>query len=366
MRVRDKLPAPLHDHVATAQSREANRFIAPKRIMPLDQEGIRKAAVLLMSLPQEDAAQLLQKLEPKQVEHVSIQIAKLGRLASDEQETVINEFARANPHALGGESGGLDIAKKLVEKALGRKAGETFDNVRQSVEALPFGFLKRVDPQNLQTFINDEHPQTIALILSHLPASYGAEILGGLPTERQLAVIRRIANMGQTNPEVISEVEHGLENRMASVMNQSYANAGGVPTVASILNVTDRTTERALLENLAHEDPELVDEIRRLMFVFEDIAKLSAKDIQMILKNVETSQWAMALKGASEELREKILGNMSQRAAQMLSEEMEYLGPKRLSEVETVQQQIVDIVRKLEEAGQVSTAADDESEELIQ
>ncbi len=335
--------------------------------MPTDHQGIRKAAILLMSLPEEEAAQLLTRLEPKQVELVSIQIAKLGRLSSEDQAAVIHEFAEANPNALGGGAGGMDVAKKLVEKALGRKAGATLDNVRQSVEAVPFSFLSRVDSQNVQTFINDEHPQTIALILSHLPPSYGAEIIGGLPVERQLDVIRRIANMGQTSPEVIDEVERGLEYRMSSVMNHSsYENAGGIPSVAEILNVTDRATERALLENLAHEDPDLVDEIRRLMFVFDDIADLGDKDIQTVLKNVETSQWAMSLKGASAELKEKILGNMSQRASQMLKEEMDYLGPVRASEVEAVQQVIVDIVRRLEDAGELSTAAADETEELIQ
>lgn len=327
---------------------------------------VRNAAVLLMSLPEEQAVQIMSKLEEKQVERVSIEIAKLGRISREEQERVIYEFAEENPNSLGSEGGGLDVAKSLVQKALGKNAAATIDNVRQSVEALPFGFLKRVDPQNLQTFINDEHPQTIALILSHLPPAYGAEIIAGLPSERQLAVIRRIANMGQTNPEVIAEVEHGLESRMASVMSQSYENAGGVPSVAEILNVTDRTTERTLLENLAQEDPDLVEEIRRLMFVFEDITKLGDKDVQAVLKNVESAQWALALKGASEELKQKILGNMSQRAAQMLTEEMEYLGPVRLSEVESVQQQIVDIVRRLEDAGEVSTHSADEDEEFIQ
>jgi len=328
--------------------------------------GLRKAAVLLTSLPQGEAAEILGKLEPKQVEQVSIEIAKLGRILSDEQELVIHEFADANPASMGGAGGGLDLAKSLVELALGKGASSTLENVRQSIEALPFGFLKRVDPQNLLTFIIDEHPQTIALILSHLPPSYGAEIIAGLPTERQLAVIRRVANMGQTNPEVIKEVERGLESRMASVMSQSFENAGGVDSVAEILNVTDRATERALLENLAQEDPDLVEEIRRLMFVFEDISKLSDKDVQAVLKNVETNQWAMALKGASEDLKKKVLGNMSQRAAQLLSEEMEYLGPVRLSEVEGVQQQIVDIVRRLEDSGEITTHGGDDNEAYIQ
>ncbi len=326
---------------------------------------IRKAAILLMSLPEEHAVQLMAKLAPKQVEQVSIEIAKLGRLGADEQENVIHEFAEANPNSLGLAGGGLDVAKSLVEKALGSKASTTIDVVRQSIEALPFGFLKKVDPQNLLTFIIDEHPQTIALVLSHLPPAYGAEIVKGLPAERQLAVIRRIAHMGQTNPEVIHEVERGLESRMASLMQQSFEKAGGVNSVAEILNVSDRATERALLESLAQDDPELVEEIRRLMFVFDDLAKLSDKDIQTVLKNVETAQWAMALKGASTDLKEKVLGNMSQRASAMLQEEMEFLGAVKLSEVEAVQQQIVDIVRRLEDAGEIVVHAADESEQLI-
>jgi flagellar motor switch protein FliG len=319
-----------------------------------------------MSLPEEQAAQILSKLTPKQVEAVSIEIAKIGRVPVEEQDSIINEFADSNPSAMGSNVGGLDLAKSLVEKALGKNATDTIDNVRQSIEAMPFGFLKKVDPQNLLTFIIDEHPQTIALILSHLNPNYGAQIISGLPTERQLAVIRRIANMGQTNPEVIREVEVGLENRMSSVMSQSFENAGGVSSVAEILNVTDRATERALLENLAQEDPDLVEEIRRLMFVFDDINKLSDKDVQTVLKNVEAQQWAMALKGASEELKTKILGNMSQRASQMLKEEMEFLGAVRLSDVESVQQQIVDIVRRLEDTGELTINAGSEEEAFIQ
>jgi flagellar motor switch protein FliG len=230
---------------------------------------------------------------------------------------------------------------------------------------VPFGFLQRIDSQHLLTFIVDEHPQTIALILSHLPPAKAAEVIGGLPSERQLAVVRRIAHMSQTNPEIIGEVERGLEHRMASVMSQQFETAGGVESVAEILNVTDRATERGLLENLAQEDPELVEEIRRLMFVFEDICKFSSKDIQTVLKNVESSQWAMALKTASEALKEKILGNMSSRAADMLREEMDYLGPVKRSAVEQVQQQIVDVVRRLEDGGEITVAAGDEVEEMV-
>lgn len=333
--------------------------------MAQSQAGLRKAAVLLTSLPEEEAAILLQKLDPKQVEAVSIEIARLSPLTADEFEGIVNEFAESNPHVISG-MGGLEVAQSLLQKALGSQADATVDQVRQSIEALPFGFLKKVDPQNLLTFIMDEHPQTIALVLSHLSPSYGAEIIAGLPSDRQLAVIRRIAHMGQTNPEVIKEVEAGLENRIAGLMSQSYDRAGGVDSVAEILNVTDRATERSLMENLAQEDPELVEEIRRLMFVFEDVAKLGDKDVQTVLKNVETSQWAMALKGASAELKKKVMGNMSQRAAANLEEEMQYLGAVKLSEVEKIQQQIVDVVRRLEDAGEITTHGDSEAESLVQ
>ncbi len=327
---------------------------------------IRKAAVLLMSLPQDSAAQLLAKLDPPQVEAVSIEIAKLSDVSGDEQELVIQDFAQSNPTDLSDRVGGLDVARSLVEQALGKQAGATLDNVRQSIEALPFGFLQKVDSQNLLTFIIDEHPQTIALILSHVPPTQAADIISGLPAERQLSVVRRVATMSQTSPEIIQEVERGLEHRMASVMSQQFEKAGGVGSVAEMLNVIDRTTERSLLENLAQEDPDLVEEIRRLMFVFEDINKFSDRDIQSVLKNVESSQWAMALKGASEELKEKILNNMSKRAGDMLSEEMDYLGPVRLSNVEQVQQQIVDIIRTLEDSGEITLQGTEEEEQFIQ
>lgn len=319
-----------------------------------------------MSLPEEDAGKVMSRLTAKQVEAVSIEIAKLGLISTEEQEIAIKEFADASPGSIGAGTGGLDLAKSLVERALGKNATATIESVRQQIEAMPFGFLQKVDSQNLLTFIMDEHPQTIALIISHLQASQAADIISGLPSDRQLAVVRRIATMGQTNPEIIHEVEKGLEHRMSSVMSQQFENAGGVESVAEILNVTDRATERSLLENLAQEDPDLVEEIRRLMFVFEDIVKFSNKDVQQLLKNVESSQLAMALKGASEELKEKILSNMSMRAADLLREEMEYLGPVRLSAVEQVQQQIVDVVRRLEDAGEITVSAGDEVEEFIQ
>jgi flagellar motor switch protein FliG len=327
--------------------------------------NLRKAAVLLTSLPEDEAAKIMSKLDAKQVEAVSIEIAKMGNTAGDEQEIIINEFADATPGSLGGSSGGLEVARTLVEKALGKNASDTLDNVRQQIEALPFGFLQKVDSQNLLTFIIDEHPQTIALIVSNLPPAQAAGIIAGLPSERQLAVVRRIATMGQTNPEIIHEVEKGLESRMSSVMSQQFENAGGVESVAEILNVIDRTTERSLLEHLAQDDPDLVEEIRRLMFVFEDLLKFSDRDIQTVLKNVETSQWALALKGASDDLVQKVMRNMSARAAETLKEEMEYLGPVKRSAVEQMQQQVVDVIRRLEDSGEITRGADEEEEQFI-
>ncbi|HCK40501.1 MAG: flagellar motor switch protein FliG [Planctomycetaceae bacterium] len=327
---------------------------------------IHKAAVLLTALPEEEAASVMALLDTKQVEQVSISIARLRSTTADEQEQVILEFAESNPGMAGTDAGGLDRAKALVQRALGKNANDTIDSICQSIEEVPFSFLRHIDSQNILTYIADEHPQTIALILSHLPAASGAEILGGLSSDRQLQVVQRISSMGQTSPEVIKQVEQGLERRMSSVMSQSFENTGGVGAVAEMLNVSDRTTERTLLENLSQEDPGLVEEIRRLMFIFEDIGKFNDKEIQTLLKNVESSQWSLALKGASPDLKEKIFGNMSQRAGEMLKEEMEFSGAVKLSVVEGKQQEIVDIVRRLEDTGELEINAGGEEEELVQ
>jgi flagellar motor switch protein FliG len=327
---------------------------------------IRKAAILVASLPEDEAVNLLSRLEPKQVELVSIEIARLKNVSADEQDLVISTFAESNPGSSGFEGGGLERAKQLVQAALGKNATNALDNIRQSIEAVPFAFLRNVDSQNILTYVVDEHPQTIALILSHLPAATSAQILAGLPADRQLLVIQRIAAMGQTSPDIIHEVEKGLERRMSSVMSQSFDNAGGIDAVAEILNVSDRATERTLLENLSHEDPDLVEEIRRLMFVFEDIGRFSDKDMQIVLKNVDSAQWAMALKGASSELKEKIFKNMSTRAGDMLREELGFLGAVKLSAVEAKQQEIVDVVRRLEDSGELDLSANDAEEELVQ
>ena len=213
-----------------------------------------------------------------------------------------------------------------MRESLGEDGADAIlDNVRQSLSSVPFGFLQKVGADNLITFIQEEHPQTIALIMSHLPAGLAAEVLSGLSASKQLEVIRRVASMEQTSPEVVEDVERTLRKRMQSSFSQQLEKAGGVPMVAQILNVTDRMTNRAILETLEDDDSELVDEIKRLMFVFDDLLKLDDKAIQVLLKEVDSKQWAIALKGASQEIRDRVLGNLSQRAAELLKEEMEYL-----------------------------------------
>ncbi|GAA5504782.1 flagellar motor switch protein FliG [Novipirellula caenicola] len=330
-----------------------------------NEAGLKKAAVLLSSMPTKTAARVLSQLPPRAIEAISIMIAQTDSFGGDEQEVVIAEFLTSKASSIYASPGGLERAKELIKEALGRDAGELLGNLQQTIESMPFGFIKKVDAQTLLQFIGDEHPQTIALLLSHVPSNYASEVMSGLDPEKQLEVIRRIATMGRTSPDAVAELEYGLEMRLSSMVNQSHSNTGGVASVAEILNVAERSVERNIMESLGRDDPELSDEIRRLMFVFEDISKLGDRDIQALLKNVETSQWAMSLKGASQVLQNKVMKNMSTRAAENLREEMEYLGSVRISEVEAVQQKIVDIVRHLEDTGEISRPTGEEEEEYV-
>jgi len=214
-------------------------------------------------------------------------------------------------------------------------------------------------------FLQEEHPQTIALVLSHVPSGMATEILSSLATDRQIEVVSRIANMDQTSPDVIKEVERGLEKRLAGLVSERFERVGGVEAVAEILNMAGRATEKAILEGLEEDDPQLVEEIRRLMFVFEDIIRVNDKGIQSVLKEIENEELALALKTSSDELKNKIFNNMSERAAQLIKEEMEFMGPVRVSDVETAQQKIVDVVRHLEDAGEVIIAGRGGEKELI-
>jgi flagellar motor switch protein FliG len=328
-------------------------------------DGVRKAAVFLLSLEKPVAAEVLSQLPRDQVERVMLEIAKMDDVSRDQLEGVLDEFRDTMLEQVPMERGGLDLANELLEQSLGKEgAGAILENVRQSINSVPFSFLQKAGAENLLTFISEEHPQTIALIMSHMPAAMSAEVLAGLPSNKQLEVVRRVATMEQTSPEVVSDIEKTLRTRMMSLFNQNTEKAGGIAAVAQILNVTDRMTNKGILESLDQEDHDLADEIRRLMFVFDDLLKLDDKAIQSLLKEVDNSQWSVALKGASEEIKTRIMANLSQRAAEMLKEEMEYLGPVRLSDVEAMQSQIVDTVRRLEETGQIVVAGGG-SEQLV-
>ncbi len=328
-------------------------------------DAIRKSAILLLTLEKPLAREVISQMPRELVEKVTLEIAKIKNVSREEQEKVLDEYYSAARERTPIERGGMQTVDELLKDSFGGDGASILENVRQSMSSVPFGFLHKVGADNVLTFISEEHPQTIALILSHLPASQAAEVLSGLPANKQLEVIRRVAHMEQTSPEVVEDVEKSLEGRMLSTINQQLEKAGGVPIVAEILNLTDRMTNRGILENLEEEDSELADEIRRLMFVFDDLMKLDNKAIQSLLKEVDNSQWAMALKGASEEIREKVLSNLSQRASEMLREEMEFLGSVRVSDVEAMQSQIVDVVRRLEDSGDIVISSGNASEQFI-
>lgn len=319
-----------------------------------EMSGSRKAAILLLSLDQQASAAALKQLEPQAVEEVTRELATLGDVPRETRDRVLNEFYQLAAATSWIHQGGLDYARSLLTQSLDPKEAERImQQISQQVRSTPFAFLQKAETQNLLTFIQDEHPQTIALIVSHMPHHKASEIMGGLPTPKQIEVVKRVANMEQTNPEVITEVEKGLEARLANMLNQSFEKIGGVDTVAEMLNLVDRTTEKSIMEGLEAEDPDLVEEIRRLMFVFEDINMVNDKGIQAVLKEVDNEELAMALKTASDELKEKVFANMSERAARLIQEDMQYMGPVRVSDVEQAQQRIVDVVRRLEDAGEI-------------
>ncbi len=322
-----------------------------------DLTGLRKSAVLLLSIDQEIASMLLRQMDAATVEEVSRELASISSVAADVRTKVVREFYDMILAQAWVTEGGLEYATALLKKSMDPGTAEQIiQQVSQTVQQTPFAFLQKAESDHLLTFIQDEHPQTIALIVSHLPYHKSAEILSGLPAQKQIEVIKRIANMEQTNPEVIREVERGLESRLSNMLTQRLEKTGGVDTVAEVLNLVDRSTEKGILEGLETDDPDLVEAIRRLMFVFEDILLVNDKGIQSVLKEIDNDELALALKTASDELKEKIFKNMSERAAELIKEDMEYMGPVRVSDVEAAQQRIVDVVRRLEEAGEIVIA----------
>ena len=324
----------------------------PKNVDDLD--GVTKAAILLLTVNHDAAGALLKELSTEMVEEVTRQLASLGEVPASLAEQVVEEFYSLRMGSEYVKEGGLDYAKMLLKDSLDSKlADKVVQQIQTQVQKTPFSFLQKAESENLLTFIQDEHPQTIALIISHLAHHKAAEILVGLPQQKQIEVVRRVANMEQTNPDVIKEVEAGLESRLSNLLMQSVEKVGGVETVAEVLNLCDRATEKSIMEGIESEDPDLVESIRRLMFVFEDVLKVNDRGIQSVLKEVDNEELCVALRTASDELKEKIFSNMSARAADLVKEDMEYMGPVRLSDVEAAQQRIVDIVRRLEDAGEI-------------
>ena len=324
----------------------------PSNVNELD--GVEKAAILLLTLEHEAAGALLKELSTDMVEEVTRTLACIGEVPSVLASAVVEEFYALRMAHRYAKEGGLDYATLLLKDSLDPAlASKLVNQIQTQVQRTPFAFLQKAESENLLTFIQDEHPQTIALIVSHLPHHKASEILVGLPEQKQIEVVRRVANMEQTNPAVIREVEAGLESRLSNMLMHSMEKDGGVETVAEVLNLCDRATEKAIMEGIEAEDPDMVEQIRRLMFVFEDIINVDGKGIQAVLKEVDNDELTLALKTASEPLKEKIFSNMSQRAAELVQEDMQYMGPVRLSDVEASQQRIVDIVRRLEDAGEI-------------
>ena len=316
--------------------------------------GIEKAAILLISLGPEKSVNVFKHLKEDEIEQLTLEIANTRSVSASKKEEVLDEFYEVCLAQRYIAEGGISYAKQLLEEALGsEKAKDVIGKLTASLQVRPFEFVKKTDPTQLLNFIQDEHPQTIALILSYLSSSQASVIIAALPPEKQADVAKRIAQMDRTSPDIIKEVEKVLERKLASLVNQDYTIVGGVDAIVEILNTVDRGTEKHIIETLEIEEPELADEIRRKMFVFEDILSLDDKSIQRVLREVDNNEIAMALKGSTEEVQTVIFNNLSKRLAVMIREDMEFMGPVRLKDVEEAQQKIVNIIRKLEDSAEI-------------
>ncbi|MDY2922202.1 MAG: flagellar motor switch protein FliG [Eubacterium sp.] len=317
-------------------------------------DGLQKAAVLLITLGPEKAANIFKHLKEEEIEQLTLEIANTRSVSPSQKEEVLNEFYEVCLAQQYIAEGGIGYAKDLLQKALGEeKAKDVLGKLTASLQVRPFEFIRKTDASQILNFIQDEHPQTIALILSYLSPNQAAGIVGSLPPDKQTDVAKRIATMDRTSPDVIKEVEDILEQKLASLVSQDYTIVGGVDSVVAILNTVDRGTEKHIMENLEIEDPELADEIRKKMFVFEDILMLDDRSIQRVLRDVENNELAVALKNANEDVRNAIFSNLSTRLADMIREDMEYMGPVRVKDVEEAQQKIVNIIRKLEDSAEI-------------
>ncbi len=316
--------------------------------------GVQKAAILLISLGPEKSATIFKHLKEDEIEELTLEIANTRSISPQVKEEVLEEFYQICLAQQYIAEGGIGYARELLEKALGNDQAQTvISKLTASLQVRPFEFVRKTEASQVFNFIQDEHPQTIALILSYLAPGQSAMILGSLPPEKQADVAKRIAMMDRTSPDVIREVEGVLERKLASLVNQDYAIIGGVDAVVEILNAVDRATEKHIMETMEIDEPELADEIRKKMFVFEDILLLDDRAIQRVLRDVDNNDLAIALKGSNEEVQNAIFNNLSKRLAAMIKEDMEFMGPVRMKDVEEAQQKIVGVIRKLEDSGEI-------------
>ena len=316
--------------------------------------GVQKAAILLISLGPERSASIFKHLKEDEIETLTLEIANTRSISPATKDQVLDEFYEICLAQQYIAEGGISYAKELLEKSFGvERAKEVISKLTASLQVRPFEFVRKTDATQLLNFIQDEHPQTIALILSYLSSSQSSAIISSLAPDKQADVAKRIAMMDRTSPDVIKEVERVLERKLASLVNQDYTIVGGVDSIVEILNTVDRGTEKHIMETLEIEEPELADEIRKKMFVFEDILSLDDKSIQRVLREVDNNELAVALKGATEEVQNVIFNNLSKRLAAMIREDMEYMGPVRLKDVEEAQQRIVNVIRKLEDSSEI-------------
>jgi flagellar motor switch protein FliG len=329
--------------------------------------GIRKAAILLVQMGRENAAKVLSQMRESEVEELTSEIARLGPiepLISDDVQLEFVALASAHRYVL---QGGLTFARELLEASLGKeRASEILGRMSIAFRDVPFSFLLNADARQLLSFLQDEHPQTIALVLAHMQAGQASIILSGLSPDLQADVANRIACMDRTSPEIIQRVENTLERKLSSVLQPSdLSNVGGIQPLVDIINRSDRATERLILEGLTERNPELAEQIRAQMFVFEDITTLDDRAVQLVLRQVETADLAVALKGVRPDVREKVMKNMSERAAENLGEEIELLGPQRLKVVEEAQAKIVQAIRVLEETGEIVINRGGDDDEMV-
>jgi len=328
--------------------------------------GKEKAAILLIALGQDISKEVFKYLESEEIEELYLQIAKTTKVSSEMKDRVFEEFNELMLAQQYLAQGGITYARELLQSALGEsKAVEIITKLKSSLQVRPFDFIQKTESEQILNFIQGEHPQIIALIVSYLPANKAGEIFRNLPEEKQIDIARRIASMERTSPEMIREVERVLERKLSTVVGQDYTSAGGLDTLIEMLANVDRGTEKTIIESLSETDPELAEEIRKRMFVFEDVILLDDRAIQQVLKSVESKDLSLALKGSSEDVSEKVFKNMSKRAADMLREDMEFAGPVRVKDVQEAQQRIVNVIRKLEETGEIVIARGGEDEMIV-